>query len=182
MQLKRKLLPGVVGAALVIALVPGSQAAGVLSGQIGIQLVVGAGCTVENNAIAEGSNDWGTLDFGTQTTLTNIIDGTVSGKEYEKTVSVICSEGMTPTLSLDGGQYGSGNTRNLSSDGGTTLIPYHLYSNSARSAVINPNTPYSLTDTSPDIPVYGRILPGDQSTTAPAAGTYTDVVVATLAW
>lgn len=182
MLIKRNLITAIIGAAFSLALVPGSQAAGTLSGKIGVQLVIGSGCTVNNSSTADGSNDWGTLDFGTQSSLSSIIDGSVTGRDGANSVSVTCSEGLSPTLSLDAGQYGSGNTRNLSSDGGTTLIPYRLYSDSARSTVINPNTPISLTDSSQDIPVYGRILPADQSTTAPAAGTYTDIVVATLAW
>lgn len=182
MKALQKLTHATIFTAFSFSLVAGTQAAGTLSGKIGVQLVIGSGCTINNNSIADGNNEWGTLNFGTQSSLNNIIDGSVTGSDGAKSVSVICSEGLSPTLSLDAGQYGSGNTRNLSSDGGTTLIPYRLYSDSARSSVINPNTPFSLTDSSEDIPVYGRILPADQTKTAPAAGTYTDIVLATLAW
>lgn len=36
--------------------------------------------------------------------------------------------------------------------------------------------------TAQSIPIYGRIIPADQSSTAPTAGTYTDTVTATLSW
>ncbi|WP_458368314.1 spore coat protein U domain-containing protein, partial [Rahnella perminowiae] len=46
------------------------------------------------------------------------------------------------------------------------------------------NTPITLTTgtTAQNIPIYGRVLPADQTSTTPAAGTYNDTVVATLSW
>ncbi|MOA35770.1 Spore Coat Protein U domain protein [compost metagenome] len=69
------------------------------------------------------------------------------------------------------------------SSGGDT-IPYRLYSDSARTTEIAINTPIALTTgtTAQNIPIYGRVLPGDQLSTSPAAGTYNDTVVATLSW
>lgn len=67
---------------------------------------------------------------------------------------------------------------------GSTQIPYRLYSNAARSAEIPVNGSLALAadGTQQSIPIFGRILPSDQSTTAPASGTYADTVTATLAW
>lgn len=184
MNLKRKLLLPVMGAFMAVAVVPTTQAAGTLTGQIGVQLIIGAGCTVANGNTNGGTNNWGNLDFGTYSNLTSIIDGTVVGSDGTNAVTVTCSTGLSPTLSLNGGLYGSGNTRSVSSNGGTTLIPYRLYSDSARTNIIDVNTPITLASNgSPqNIPIYGRIVPADQSNTAPAAGTYVDTVVATLAW
>lgn len=179
----KRLLP-LLGGAILLALTGNAQASGSLSGEIGVQLTIGEGCTVANNSVSNGTNNWGTLDFGTYSDLTNVIDGSVVGSDGDNAVTITCSSGLTPTLTLDGGLYGNGSVRNVSSDGGTTRVAYRLYSNNARSSEITIGDSISLTadGSAQDIPIYGRILPADQSTTAPAAGTYTDTVVATLAW
>jgi spore coat protein U-like protein len=180
----KKLLVCLWSSLLVMPLVGTAHASGTLTGNIGITLTIEEGCTVSNGSVSDGTNEWGTLDFGTYSDLTSVIDGTVTGSDGSSTVTVTCSSGLSPTLTLDSGLYGDGSLRNVSSDGGTTLIPYRLYSDSARSTEIALNSSISLTadGTAQDVPIYGRVLPADQSTTAPAAGTYTDTVVATLAW
>lgn len=157
---------------------------GTLTGELGVQVIIGSGCTVGNGDASTSTNKWGTLDFGSYADLANVIDGSVIGADGTSAVTVTCSSGLSPTLTLDGGQYGNGSLRNVSSDSGTTLIPYRLYSDSARSSEIAIGDSLSLTadGNAQNIPIYGRILPSDQSTTAPAAGTYVDTVVATLAW
>lgn len=180
----QKIQVSVWGSMLALVLVNSAQAAGTLTGNIGVTLTIGEGCTVTNGSVTGGTNEWGKLDFGTYSDLTNIIDGTVTGSDGSNTVTVTCSKGLSPTLSLDSGLYGNASLRNVSSDGGTTLIPYRLYSDSSRSTEIAPGGSIELTadGTAQNIPIYGRIQPADQRTTAPAAGTYTDIVVATLAW
>ena len=162
MLLSKKLHVSLWSGFLALSIAGTVQAAGSLTGNIGVTLNIGEGCTVSNGSASGGTNQWGTLDFGTYSDLTNVIDGSVTGN----------------------GLYGNGSVRNVSSDGGTTLIPYRLYSDSARSSEIALNGSISLAadGTAQDIPIYGRVLPADQSTTAPAAGTYTDTVVATLSW
>lgn len=184
MLLSKKLHVSLWSGLLALSIAGTVQAAGSLTGNIGVTLNIGEGCTVSNGSVSGGTNEWGTLDFGTYSDLTNVIDGSVTGSDGSNTVSVTCSSGLSPTLALGSGLYGNGSVRNVSSDGGTTLIPYRLYSDSARSSEIALNGSISLTadGTAQDIPIYGRVLPADQSTTAPAAGTYTDTVVATLSW
>lgn len=169
---------------LAMALMGNAHAAGTLTGNIGVSLTIGSGCTVTNGSVSGGNNEWGTLDFGTYSDLTNVVDGTVTGSDGANTVTVACSAGLSPTLTLGSGLYGSASVRNMSSDGGTTRIPYRLYSDSARSSevALNGAIPLTADGTAQNIPIYGRVLPADQSTTAPAAGTYTDTVVATIAW
>lgn len=184
MFVHKKLQTSVLTSLLTMTLMSGAHASGTLTGDIGVTLTIGEGCTVSNGSVTDGTNEWGTLDFGTYSDLTNVIDGSVTGSDGSNTVTVTCSEGLSPTLTLDSGLYGNGSLRNVSSDGGTTLIPYRLYSDSGRSTEIALNSSISLTadGTAQDVPIYGRVLPADQTTTAPAAGTYTDTVVATLAW
>ncbi|AOE42496.1 spore coat protein U (plasmid) [Pantoea agglomerans] len=157
-------------------------AAGTLTGQLGIQVTISEGCTVGNNSSSGTVNNWGSINFGTYADLANIIDGSMLGADGSSTVTVTCTSGLSPTLTIDGGLHGSGTLRSMSA--GSTQIPYRLYSNAARSAEIPVNGSLALNadGTQQSIPIFGRILPSDQSTTAPASGTYADTVTATLAW
>jgi len=178
---KKSLLLALLAAAT-LALTSGVQAAGTLTGQVGIQLTIGSGCTVGNGGATGGTNQWGTLNFGSYSDLTSVINGTVFGANGSSAVTITCSTGLSPTLSLNGGLAATGGLRAMSSGG--TSIPYRLYSDSARTTEIAINTPIALTTgtTAQNIPIYGRVLPGDQVSTTPTAGTYNDTVVATLSW
>ncbi|WP_350312546.1 spore coat protein U domain-containing protein [Dickeya fangzhongdai] len=57
----------------------------------------------------------------------------------------------------DGGLYSSGALRSVSSDGRTTKIPYHLYSDSARTneITIGGSVQINANGTAQDITVYG---------------------------
>ncbi|RWR02342.1 Spore coat protein U [[Pantoea] beijingensis] len=155
--------------------------AGTLNGQVAVQLTLSTGCTVSNGSSANGVNHWGTLDFGNYADLSNAIDGSVTGTGGNG-VSIICSEGLTPTLALNGGLSANQGVRNMTANGGN--IAYRLYSDTARTQAIaiNGQIPLAADGTAQNIPIYGRVLPADQTTPAPAAGTYNDTVVATLAW
>ncbi len=161
-----------------------AHAEGTLTGEIGVSLIIGDGCTVSNGSAAAGSNQWGTLDFGEYPDLTSVIDGQVVGEDGSNAISITCSTGLSPTLTIDGGLYDNGTLRNVSSDNGTSLVAYRLYSDAARSTEVVVDAPISLVadGTALELPLYGRILPADQASTAPAAGTYSDTLVATLAW
>ena len=159
-----------------------SAAEGTLSGQIGVQVTISEGCTVGNNNSSGTVNQWGSIDFGTYADLSNIINGTVLGSNGTDTVTVTCTSGLSPTLKLDGGVNETKSLRAMIS--GSTTIPYRLYSDSSYSAEIPVDGSIALTanGTAQNIPIYGRIIPADQSSSAPTAGTYTDTVTATLSW
>jgi spore coat protein U-like protein len=180
----KKIIPFALVGALTCSLTSTAHSAGSLSGEIGVKLVIGNGCSVDNGSATGGVNNWGLMDFGTQANLVSSVDATLIGANNTGPVTINCSTGLTSTLSLNGGLYGTSSLRNVSSDGGTTVVPYRLYSDSTRTTEIAINTPVSLISngTAQNIPIYGRIIPADQSTTSPAAGTYTDTVLATLAW
>jgi spore coat protein U-like protein len=154
-----------------------------LTGEIGVSLIIGDGCTIGNDDDTDNANEWGTLDFGTHADVTSVIDGTVVGTDSSSAVTVTCSTGLTPTMTIDGGLYESGSLRYMSA-GSTDTIAYRLYSDSARSSEVEIDGAITLTadGTAVDLPLYGRVLPADQSNTAPAAGTYEDTLVATLSW
>lgn len=158
--------------------------AGTLTGQVAVQLIISTGCTVGNGTTTGGNNQWGTLNFGNYADLTSIINGTVLGANGSA-VTILCSAGLTPTLALDGGLAATGALRAMTSSG--NKISYRLYSDAGHATEIGINTPVTLTTgtTAQNIPIYGRVLPADQSGptgTAPAAGTYNDTVVATISW
>ncbi|MGC6387983.1 spore coat U domain-containing protein [Ewingella sp. S1.OA.A_B6] len=165
-----------------LSLSAGAYAAGTLTGQVGVQLTISTGCTVGNGTAAGGTNQWGNLNFGNYADLTSVINGTVFGADGANAVTITCSTGLSPTLSLNGGLAATGGLRTMTSSGNS--IPYRLYSDTSRTTEIAINTPVALTTgtTAQNIPIYGRVLPADQTSTAPAAGTYNDTVVATLSW
>jgi spore coat protein U-like protein len=183
MNIKMKVLPPLLASLLSLAAIGNANAAGTLTGEIGIRLIVGSGCSVANATVASGVNRWGTVDFGTQSTLVSSVDAGLIGTNGTSTITVTCSAGLTSSLKLNGGQNLDSGLRRMAS-GATNRVPYRLYSNATRSTEIAIDTPIALVSngTAQDIPIYGRILPGDQTSTTPAAGTYIDTVLATLTW
>lgn len=161
---------------------------GTLTGQIGVQVTIASGCAVANGSSSSGTNSWGTLNFGSYADLTSAIKGTVLGSDGTNAVTVTCSKELSPKLTLDGGlnESTSSSVRNMAMTSGTTSsdIAYRLYSDSSYSKEITPGSSINLSadGTAQNIPIYGRILKEDQTSTAPASGTYTDTVTATLSW
>ncbi|MBI7310855.1 spore coat U domain-containing protein [Pseudomonas aeruginosa] len=175
-------------ASISIFIAPHAQAAGTITGQVGVQLVIGPGCTIINGSVNGGINQWGTLDFGTHSDLTNVIDAQTVGTSGN--IQIQCSTGLTPSLTVNAGLHASGGQRFMQNTTGTTTpastVAYNLYSNSARSTLIQANTPVDIssvsTGTAVNIPLYGRVVPTGQSTPTPTAGTYTDTLLVTIAW
>ncbi|MEL0553568.1 MULTISPECIES: spore coat U domain-containing protein [Enterobacteriaceae] len=158
---------------------------GTLTGQVGVQLTIGDGCTVKNGTSATGTNSWGTIDFGSYSDLVNAIDADMLGSSGANAVSVTCSDGLNSTLTLNGGEHsGSGTVRRLENADGDQ-IPYRLYSDSSRLTEVTPDGEIAIVGTgiAQNIPIYARILPVDQgAVTAPSPGLYQDMVIATLTW
>jgi spore coat protein U-like protein len=180
MDVKNQSLLGLFTAAL-LTLPLGAQAVGSLTGQMGVQLTISTGCTIGNGTTTGGINQWGSINFGNYADLTSIINGNLTGTNGNA-VTVTCSTGLTPSLALNGGLAATGAVRAMTSSG--NKISYRLYSDAAHTAEIGINTPVTLTTgtTAQNFPIYGRVLPADQTSTTPAAGTYADTVVATISW
>ena len=152
-------LPGIFITTVLLVQAPWVAAAGLttgtLTGQVGVQLTIGSGCTVTNGSSASGVNSWGTIDFGTYSDLVNAIDSNLIGSGGASAVSIICSNNLPATLTLNNGQA------------------------EFTSAGIG----ITGTGSAQEIPIYARVLPADQGgVTAPAEGFYQDVVTATLTW
>lgn len=176
--------PPLLAGLLSLSAVTSSHAAGSISGEIAVKLVIGAGCNVEN-VPAGATAKWGDVDFGTQANLKNIIDASVTDAGVGPGITVSCSTGLAPSLKINGGLNAAGTLRNVKS--GSTLIPYRLYADSGHTKELSIDTPVTFLNpgTAPTtkVQIFGRILPGDQSgALTPAAGAYTDTVLATIAW
>lgn len=162
-----------------------AQSAGTLAGQVGVQIVIGAGCTVVNGTVDGGVNQWGTIDFGTHANLSNVIDAQTVGASGN--IQIQCSTGLTPSMTVNQGLHSTATQRYMqNTTDATSLIAYSVYVDAARSTAIQPNTPVDISSTSTgapvDIPLYGRVVPTGQASPNPVAGTYTDTLLVTLAW
>lgn len=162
-----------------------AQTVGTLAGQVGVQLTIGAGCTITNGSVSGGVNQWGTINFGTHADIANVIDAQTVGAAGN--IQILCSTGLEPTMTVNAGLHEDGGQRFMqNSTDNTSTIAYSVYSDAARSSLITPNQPVSLTSfstgTPTDIPLYGRVIPTGQTSTTPAAGTYSDTLLVTLAW
>ncbi|CAG8865638.1 hypothetical protein PS627_01557 [Pseudomonas fluorescens] len=139
--------------------------------QVNAQIV--AGCLVLG-----GASNYGVLDFGTRSALSNAAVSTSLGGT---TVAFQCTPGVVMNLSVDGGQNAVSGTRNLQHATGTQRVAYQLYRDAAftqglgigQSATVSYGDPAAI-----ELPVYARA----QLTGRVPAGTYTDVLQVTVTW
>lgn len=162
---------------LLAALITAPVFAGTATGNLTVQATVVATCSLNTSASTGAGN--GLLNFGNVTsTLANVDADTTTSGNYG--VSVVCTNTTPYSVTANNGLNASGSQDNMKS--GTALLPYNLYTTSARTTVF-PTSGTSLgftgNGTAQAIPVYGRIPAG---TTLPAPGTYTDTVVLTIAY
>lgn len=154
-----------------------------ISGQIAVSLTVNSTCQVSTGG---SGTSWGALSFGTTTAnLASNIDAEVTGTGGNG-IAVTCSQGTAATLTIGSGGNDATNVRHLTNGAGTpTLLPYRLYSNSARTTEIAIGGTISVpasTGVAQLFPIYGRIVASEQPTQYPPAGSYTDTIAATLTW
>jgi spore coat protein U-like protein len=149
--------------------------AGTATSDITVSATVPTRCTISTTALAFGNYD----PIGTHATAN--LDATA-------TVTTTCTNGMGTYVMLgQGANAGSGSSdaspvRRLKS-AGSAYINYYIYQDSARTTVWG-NTVGSNsvnvtgTGSAQNTPIYGRIPAGQ----AADATTYSDTVVATVAW
>lgn len=56
-----------------------ANAAGTIQGTLGVTLTIGAGCVVGGGNSSGSVNDFGSISFGTYSSLANIIDASATG-------------------------------------------------------------------------------------------------------
>lgn len=117
-----------------------------------------------------------TMDFGTQSSLSTVIDST-------STITTQCTNSTPYTISLDGGTSGVTNPAARKMLNGTTSILYGLYRDAARTQVwgssIGTNTAASAgTGGNQNLTVFGRV----HVQALPASGTYLDTITVTVTY
>ncbi|AYF88503.1 spore coat U domain-containing protein [Pseudomonas sp. JS3066] len=179
MKVLRWLLPFL----LLLTPIHQAQAAGTLQGNLGIQITIGAGCTVNNSSNNGSTNSFGSISFGTYPSLANIVEGQSVGAGAGSSFGIQCANNTAYTVALNSGLAPSGNQRRMSG-GASEFITYNLYQDAARTTPwgngSNGANAYSGTGNgnNQDIVVYGRV----PAQTTPTSGTYTDTVLVTVTW
>lgn len=170
-----------------------AQAAGNLTGEVGTQMVLQAGCYVANAANAGNSGvNLGTLDFGAQpSTFTGILTtGSTGSVGGAGATQIVCSPDVNSLMvSVNGGnnagQGASVGTGSRAMKLGSSYLPYEVYSDTALTTAYPSNASalgMSLPGTGAPVtlPVHGRI--NKTSNSGMASGNYVDVLQVTLSW
>jgi len=147
---------------------------------IPIAAAITAGCQINNVPPANSADIGliGELDFGSDHALSTSLHSTNLFKNAGLTIS--CTPGVGVTMRIDGGQnYSSSWALKLA--GGSSLLPYQLYSDVDRlqSVVVNQVINMDVSNSANiNLPLYGQlVLPGSLP-----AGNYLDVLTITLEW
>ncbi|MGF0241288.1 Csu type fimbrial protein [Rhodococcus sp. IEGM1300] len=150
-------------------------AATTVTGQISSTLILTSSCLVNGTAGTTGLN-FGTVNFGTTTSLFTEADGQVLGGGGGA-LSVQCSSGTTPTITVGAGAHdaqSSGGTRAMY-DGVANYVPYDFYTDAAHSQLLAINGVINLTASTGQtqaVNIYGKAV----GKAGLPAGTYTDTV------
>ena len=121
---------------------------------------------------------WNGQTFGTQ--LWTRLYGELVGTGQTGSLSVLCSPGASPVLTLGAGQNDAAGRHRLASNGNT--VPYRLFTDSARTAEIAIGQQITLpaaTTAATVVPIYARVT--SNGAVLPA-GSYGDIIQVTLSW
>lgn len=160
------------------------QTSGSLQGNLGVSITIGTGCAVNNSTTSGAVNTFGSINFGSYYSLNNAVTATSTGAAGGP-IQVQCTANTAYTVSLGPGLYSSTTSRGMNAGVAGTNVNYNLYQDAANSIPWGNGTRFgaveSLTGTgsAQTLNVYG-VVPG--VTTTPAAGTYSDTVLVTVAW
>lgn len=155
--------------------------AGTTTSTFTVSATVENGC-VFGDSMESSTTSFGTIDFGTLSSLSSSVD--VVSSTGSGSIVVTCTPGLSATIALDYGVNGGNSTeRYLINGSGSTTLGYQLYQDSARTKVWGTDSlAYSISSfpsTTQTYPVYARLF---ASSAMPAAGTYTDTVTVTLTY
>lgn len=152
-----------------------------ISGTIEATITLASGCVINGTNTADGlsATDFGTLDFGTHTTLFDTADAQVTGGVSG--VEVQCTAGVAPRLVFQGGLHdgqgvGAGNRALGNGSGG--YVTYNLFLDAGYATPLAIGDDVVLADdgTPQTVAVYGRAYGADGL----EAGTYNDVITVLL--
>ena len=127
------------------------------------------------------SADFGTLDFGSMSSLYSNVD--VASSAGAGSIVVACTPGMAVTVALDYGVNGGSVSQRYMSNGSGNTLAYQLFQDPNRSTVWGTGAQaYSIASfpgTTQTYTVYGRLF---ATNGFPAQGSYTDTVTVTLTY
>jgi spore coat protein U-like protein len=172
-------------AAISVALIGGvalsPARAGTSNGTIGVGLNVAAACAVNGGSQTSGSlGQIGSIQFADQPGTFGNVDAAMVASGGGNSISVLCSPGLTPSMTIGSGAHDASSTHYMAS--GSNQVAYHLYSDANRSNEITIGQSISLgtaASTALTQPIYARVNSGGQVL---AAGAYSDTVQVTLSW
>jgi spore coat protein U-like protein len=161
----------------------GSSAQADITGTVNATMTLTAACVINGQTFNNGASGagFGTVNFGSQTTLFSQADAEVSGTGPG--IAIQCSRGVVPALTFGAGQNdshatGTANHAMLNTTTPGQYISYGLYTDTTRNTLITTNgqVPLASDGSAQTVHVYGRAYGG----TNLAVGTYTDTVLVTL--
>ncbi len=165
--------------ALLLASAPAVQAATTVTGQVTASLVLTSSCQVNGTAASSGLN-FGTLNFGTATSLFTEADAQVLGGGGGA-LSILCSSGTSPTIKVRAGSHdgqATGASRALA-DGAGHFVPYDFYTDTGHANLLAIDGTVALatsTGAAQTVNLYGKAT----GVAGLPAGTYTDTVAVEL--
>ncbi len=170
-------------AALLLAPFSMADAAGTVQGQLGIQIIIGAGCTINNGSSNGSTNNFGSINFGQHPTLDSTLDAQSVGVTAGSSFGINCAASTAYSVALNSGlNVGASNQRRMIN--GANFVSYNLYSDAGRATAWGngSNGGNAVTGTGTgavqEMVVYGRV----PNQTTPAVGTYVDTVQVTVTW
>lgn len=179
MAMIKQVAPALMG--LAVLAIPGTAHADI-TGTIDATITLESGCVINGTNVADdtGSADFGTLDFGTETTLFSEVSAQVTGTGAGITVQ--CTAGVTPNLVFQTGLHdanasGAGNKAMQHSSTTTQYVSYNLLRDDDTTVINNGDSIALANDGSEQtITVNGRAY----GTAGLIAGTYNDTVTVVL--
>lgn len=160
-----------------VALLSTAALAQSTTGTIASTITLTSACAVNGNVATSGVN-FGTLDFGSRSTLFTTADAQVAGTTSAG-IAIQCTPGTAVNLRFVSGLHDGaavGGTRAMSN--GSLFVPYDLYATAGRTTplLFATDLPLTATGAVQTLPVYGRAV----GIANLAAGTYTDTISVTL--
>jgi spore coat protein U-like protein len=155
--------------------------AGSTTGTIAVSLNVSAACAVNGGTLTTGAlGQVGAIAFADQPGVFGDVSATMVATGGGGGLSILCSPGLTPSLTVGAGAHDSGSLHHLAF--GSNEVAYHLYSDSARTNELTIGQQISLgtaTTTAFSLPIFAKTNSGGL---ALPAGAYVDTVQVTLSW
>lgn len=180
-RLTVKAFAAAVSTTLAAGLMSAPAHAGSTTGTIDVSLNVSGACAVNGGSITSGSlGRVGSITFADQPAIFGDVDATMVPSGGTGGLSILCSPGLTPAMTIGAGANDRDSVRHLAS--GSNQVPYRLYSDSGRTSEITIGQAISLgtaTTAAFSLPIYARVNSGG---TVLAAGSYSDTVQVTLSW